>query len=68
MLAAITLVVVYQFAPEGFRTAIAPWKPILILETFLIEIFGVSWFEKGRELAAPELDAEQLKTTILAPS
>ena len=66
MLAAISLVVVYQFAPEGFRTAIAPWKPILFLETFLIEIFGVSWFEKGRELAAPELDGEHVKTEIIA--
>jgi hypothetical protein len=27
---------------------------VLFLETFLITIFGVSWFEKGRELAAPE--------------
>jgi len=66
MLAALGLVVVYQFAPESFRTAIAAAKPVLFLETFLITLFGVSWFEKGRELAAPEPDSSAVKTKILA--
>jgi hypothetical protein len=65
MIAAISLVVVYQFAPEGFRTAIASWKPVLLLETFLILVFGVSWFEKGRELAAPEPDPSAVETNRL---
>jgi hypothetical protein len=51
MIAGLVLVVVYQFAPEGVRKALAPAKPILVLETFLILVFGASWFEKGRELA-----------------
>lgn len=65
MIVALGLVVVYQFAPESFRTAIAAAKPVLFLETFLITIFGVSWFEKGRELAAPEPDPSAVKTKRL---
>jgi hypothetical protein len=51
MIALMVLVAAYQFAPERFRLTLAPWKPVLILETLLIWAFGVSWFEKGRELA-----------------
>jgi uncharacterized protein DUF998 len=52
MIALLILVVAYAFAPEDVRLATAPWRPVLILETLLIVVFGVSWFEKGRELAA----------------
>lgn len=68
MIAALVLVVVYQFAPEGFRNAIAAAKPILFLETFLILIFGVSWFEKGRELASADPDPSVVKTKGLIPT
>lgn len=66
MIAALVLVAVYQFAPESVRTALAPLKPVLFLETFLIVLFGVSWFQKGLELAEPEMDTEQVKTKIIA--
>lgn len=52
MFALMVLVAAYQFAPERFRLALAPWKPVLILETLLIWAFGVSWFVKGWELSA----------------
>lgn len=52
MIILLLLVVAYAFGPEGVRMATAPWRPVLVLETLLIMVFGVSWFEKGRELAA----------------
>lgn len=56
MLGLLALVVVYAFAPESARLAIAPWRPVLVLETLLITVFGASWFDKGRELAAARRD------------
>jgi uncharacterized membrane protein YkvI len=52
MIVLLLLVVAYVFAPTGFKTSIAALRPILVLETLLIFVFGVSWFEKGWELAA----------------
>jgi 4-amino-4-deoxy-L-arabinose transferase-like glycosyltransferase len=52
MLGLLLLVVAFAFAPDSIRVAIARWKPVLVLETLLIWAFGLSWFEKGRELAA----------------
>lgn len=52
MIGLLVLVVVYVFAPDGIRMAMAHWRPLLVLETLLIVVFAVSWFEKGRELAA----------------
>ena len=54
MIALMLLVAAYAFAPEGIRVTLAPMKPILVLEALLIWAFGLSWFEKGRELAAEE--------------
>jgi len=51
MVALLALTVAYAFAPASFRESIAPLRPILVLETLLIMVFGWSWFEKGRELA-----------------
>lgn len=65
MIVALLLVVAHQIAPESVRAAIAAWKPVLFLETFLIGVFGKSWFDKGRELAAPELDPGTVKTRIM---
>ena len=65
MLATLAAIVIYQFAPESFRTALAPAKPVLFLETFLIFVFGKSWFDKGRELANPETDPARIKTKPL---
>jgi hypothetical protein len=52
MVVLLLLVVAYAFGPESVRQATAPWRPVLVLETLLIVVFGVSWFDKGRELAA----------------
>jgi Na+/H+ antiporter NhaD/arsenite permease-like protein len=54
MIALLALVVVYAFAPDGVREAIARWRPVLVLETLLIVVFGASWFHRGLELAARE--------------
>jgi hypothetical protein len=50
MLACIGLIGIFAFSPDGLRQALAPWRPVLLLEWTLIWIFGYSWFEKGREL------------------
>lgn len=52
MIALLLLVVAYAFAPDVAREAIAPWRPVLIVESLLIVVFGVSWFDRGLELAA----------------
>lgn len=54
MLTLVVLVVIYTFLPEDVRKSAAPWRPILVLEMLLIEVFGLSWLAKGRELAAHE--------------
>jgi len=54
MVAMVVLAVVNQFAPVALREALAPWRPLLAIETVLIVLFGVSWFTKGRELAAAQ--------------
>jgi cytochrome bd-type quinol oxidase subunit 2 len=54
MLGLVLLVVAFTVSPESLRVALAPFRPILVLETLLIVVFGMSWFEKGRELAAGE--------------
>jgi hypothetical protein len=54
MIALVALVVAFTLAPESLRRIAAPWRPILLLETLLILVFGVSWFEKGWELASGE--------------
>ena len=61
MIGLILLVVAYTFSPESLRLNLGPWRPILVLETLLIVVFGVSWFEKGRELARSE------KSTNISP-
>jgi hypothetical protein len=52
MLVVLLAIVAYQFGPENVRQATAWLKPVLIMETILIMLFGVSWFDNGRELAA----------------
>ena len=49
MLLSLGSIVAYAFAPETVRQAIAPWKPVLVLEWVLIWVFGYSWFRKGQE-------------------
>jgi hypothetical protein len=51
MLACLALIGVYALSPEAVRNALAPWRPVLLLEWVLVWIFGYSWFEKGRESA-----------------
>jgi hypothetical protein len=34
---------------ERVRQALAPWKPVLVLEWVLVWVFGYSWFRKGQE-------------------
>jgi len=52
MVVLLALAIANQFAPAAIREAFAPWRPLLAIETALIVLFGVSWFTKGRELAA----------------
>ena len=52
MIALLVSVVAYAFAPDGLRESLARWKPVLVLESLLILVFGVSWFDRGLELAA----------------
>ena len=54
MIVLLLVTAAHQFGPENIRQALAPWKPVLVLEALLIWLFGISWFEKGRELAEEE--------------
>lgn len=56
MIVLLLLVAGYAAAPESVRAGMAPLRPILILETLLIMVFGISWFQKGWELAAHSRD------------
>jgi hypothetical protein len=58
MIVLMLLVAVHAFAPRSIRLSLAPLKPVLVLEALLIWAFGISWFEKGRELAADEKSGE----------
>jgi hypothetical protein len=58
MIILLSLVAAHAFAPGSIRLALAPLKPVLVIETLLIWAFGISWFEKGRELAADEKSGE----------
>jgi hypothetical protein len=53
MLACLALIGVYALSPDALRQALAPWRPVLLLEWVLVWVFGYSWFEKGRESAIP---------------
>jgi cytochrome bd-type quinol oxidase subunit 2 len=60
MIALLVVTAAYAFAPIGFKTSVAALRPILVLETLLITVFGLSWFERGRDLAAaPERDSRR---------
>ncbi len=50
MLACIALIGLFALSPDTLRQALAPWRPVLLLEWTLIWTFGYSWFEKGREM------------------
>jgi hypothetical protein len=52
MLGLLALTVAYVVAPSDLQRRLAPWYPILVLETLLILLFGISWFDKGTDLAA----------------
>ncbi len=52
MIVLLLLTVAYVYAPTGVKASTAALRPILVFETLLIVVFGVSWFDKGRELAA----------------
>ena len=52
MLGLLALTVAFVIAPEGVQQRLASWNPILVLETLLILVFGISWFDKGTDLAA----------------
>ena len=49
MLSSLGLIVAHAFAPQSVREALAPWKPVLLLEWFLIWVFAYTWFKKGQE-------------------
>ena len=52
MLGLLGLIALYAFLPDSARTALAPLRPVFVLEWLLITVFGASWFHKGRELVA----------------
>ncbi|HZI30507.1 MAG TPA: DUF998 domain-containing protein [Gemmatimonadaceae bacterium] len=58
MIILLSLVAAHAFAPGSIRLSLAPLKPVLVIETLLIWTFGISWFEKGRELAGDEKSGE----------
>lgn len=66
MIGLLLLVVAFAFAPESWRTQLARWRPVLVLESLLIIVFGVSWFDRGLELAATERSDEDIDTQVLA--
>lgn len=67
MIGLLLLVVVYAFAPDSWRTQLAPWRPVLVLESLLVIVFGVSWFDRGLELAAIDhSDVEDVDPQVLA--
>jgi hypothetical protein len=59
MVGLLVTVAAFAFAPEGLRQSLAPWQPVLILESSLIIVFGVCWFLKGRELAASAVESSR---------
>ena len=54
MIVLLLLTVGYAFAPAGFKANIAALRPILVLETLLIVVFGASWFQKGWDMASDQ--------------
>lgn len=67
MIGLLLLVVAYAFAPDSWRTQIGRWRPVLVLESLLIIVFGVSWFDRGLELAATDRsEAEQPDAPVMA--
>jgi hypothetical protein len=49
MLLCLALIGAFAVSPEAIRKALAPWRPVLLLEWGLVWIFGYSWFQKGLE-------------------
>lgn len=67
MIVLLLAVVAYAFAPDGLRTTLAPGRPVLVLESLLILVFGVSWFDRGVELAATaKAEGEHFEKEFLA--
>jgi hypothetical protein len=66
MIALLLLVVAYTFAPESLRLIAAPLRPILVLETLLIVVFGVSWFDRVGN--SPERDVRNTVRSAGIPS
>jgi hypothetical protein len=67
MIVLLLLVASYAFASDSLREAIAPWRPVLILESLLIIVFGVSWFDRGLELAATaRAEGDDVEKQVLA--
>lgn len=42
---------IYAFTTDDFKNAVKGSRPLLVIETTLILLFGLSWFQKGRDLA-----------------
>jgi uncharacterized protein DUF998 len=68
MIALLLLTVVYVFVPTSLKASTAVLPPLLILETLLILVFGMSWFEKGRELAAASKQDESPEVARSTPA
>jgi hypothetical protein len=67
MIALLLLIVVYVFVPGDLKASTAHLRPLLVFETLLILVFGVSWFERGRELAASASQDRRAEQARAAP-
>jgi len=37
--------------PDSWRRALAPFRPVYLVEAALVFVFGYTWLKKGQELA-----------------
>jgi len=47
MLACMALVIIYFLLPDSMQAIVEAYKPVFVLETIMILLFGISWFIKG---------------------
>jgi hypothetical protein len=53
MLFLLLSVAVYVWCfPDSWRVALAPFRPVFVVEAVLVFVFGYTWLKKGQELAA----------------
>ena len=53
------------FAPEGVIQAVEAWKPVFVLESVAVIVFGVAWLTKGQAIMADQMGE---KNTLPEPA